>query len=196
MNLYEKFMEEAAEPVAMGKILIDGAPRVFDAFMEFAGEAIKALRHPENERDWRFAFAYFVYPITVFVIMGVVSLVLLCIPIPFFNLLAVAAWCEWWLIQAFLHFPSFWEPWIEQGSQGPSAGRALMVPGQRALTEQEIQTQIQARGLVELARARGWSTDDLWNMYELTQHKFTTEKKQQMYRVTAAASAILWKVGE
>ena len=201
MNMYERFRNEARDFVFFGNIISDAIPGLSEGFKEFWGGALHALKHPENETDWRFAFVWLVLPIAALVIMGVVSIgVLWIVPFPL-NLPAVLVWCTWWSIQVGISHPLFGgkylDAWIEQGrEQTPTLSRAITEPWQVGLTDSEIEIQIEARGLVELATDRCWSIDDLWNMYELSRPKFSIAERQHMYKVTAAAAAILWKVGE
>ena len=89
----------------------------------FVLAALYALAHPENKREWRFAYAYFVYP--VFFVGGFVllmSLVIgLLIPFPWDWILTLVWWC-YMAGEAYLYYIEGngferWERWIETGGE-------------------------------------------------------------------------------
>lgn len=93
--------------------------RLIEYALHFVILALRALAHPENKRDWRFAYAFFVFP--VFYVGGFVlaiSLVIgLLLPFPW-DWIGVLLWWFYIFGEVFLHITEGdafeeWLHWIE-----------------------------------------------------------------------------------
>ena len=86
----------------------------------FSIQAIKALIHPENTREWRFAFAYFVFPLFVMVFVCAVSILIAwLLPYPF-NWIGLGLWLFYMAAEGFLYLVEWnaydkWDRWIKTG---------------------------------------------------------------------------------
>jgi hypothetical protein len=129
-------MEEAERQDRMNNVIREGTD-FFLILVDLTGAAVRcfvniakilpgyvrnclhALAHPENEHDWRFAWAYFVFPCMVigFVLMVAMGLGLL-LPLPW-AVIAVGFWLWYMLGETFLfgtegHTQDL-EDWVERG---------------------------------------------------------------------------------
>jgi hypothetical protein len=91
--------------------------------MRFVLLALWALAHPANKREWRFAYAYFVYPVVFvggFVLLMSVMIMFL-FPSPWDWLLMIIWWCymAWEVFLFYIEGNGFerWNRWIADGGE-------------------------------------------------------------------------------
>ena len=98
--------------------------RLIKYALQFAMLALRALAHPDNKRDWRFAYAFFVFP--VFYVGGFVlatSLVIgLLLPFPW-DWIGVGLWWFYMSGEAFLYITEGdafgkWLHWTDGSASG------------------------------------------------------------------------------
>jgi len=94
------------------------------SILRFVWLALKALAHPENQHEWRFAYAYFVFP--VMIVGGLALLVSLLIgwllPWPW-DWIVVCVWLFYFpLGEGYMYYiegDGFerWDRWIKYGGE-------------------------------------------------------------------------------
>lgn len=95
----------------------------FRALLRFVLLSLRALLHPENPREWRTAYAYFVVPFIMRPGFAVaISWVIAVVVVRPWDWVLIFLWLFYWSGELMLYYTEYhgfadqWEHWIETGS--------------------------------------------------------------------------------